>query len=155
MNMLAPSSQPAPRRLTCNCCDGDAGIFQQHYNRDDGYGICVKCVELARADGVWEEEIESLFGVEGVNWGAPSREPECALIRVTVDYLQGYGESFPDLDRALAYAIAEVEKDLKNAQDKNSEPAIEGITAEDETGTVWVLVRGNGYRWEDEGKVQP
>lgn len=58
-------------RLTCCCCDGNAGRWYQHHNRDNGFGICVACVEWIR--GKWKQtdaEFASSYGAEGVNWGA-------------------------------------------------------------------------------------
>jgi hypothetical protein len=55
--------------LTCCCCGGDAGRWQQHWNRDRGYGICMACVRWLRASGVPEAEIADYYGAEGVNFG--------------------------------------------------------------------------------------
>lgn len=54
--------------LECCCCGGDAGRWKQHWNRDDGYGICMSCVahQVGRY-GI--PMIEDLYGKEGVNWG--------------------------------------------------------------------------------------
>jgi hypothetical protein len=60
------------RRLTCCVCVADAGRWQQHWNRDTGYGVCAKCVEWVRSRGETEQEIASNYGKEGVNWGAQS-----------------------------------------------------------------------------------
>lgn len=58
------------RRLTCCCCCGSsAGRWRQHWNRDTGYGVCFSCVASERTRGTSEQEILSLYGVEGVNWG--------------------------------------------------------------------------------------
>lgn len=57
-------------RLTCCCCGESAGKWKQHWNRDTGYGICAKCVTWARSRGETEDEITSLYGTEGKNWGA-------------------------------------------------------------------------------------
>lgn len=60
------------RPLTCNCCGGPAGCYKQHYNQDDGYGICSQCVHRHYvAKGVSPEEIERLFGKAGVNYARP------------------------------------------------------------------------------------
>lgn len=59
----------ALRRLRCCCCDGDAGRWHQHWNRDNGHGVCVRCVTAARMSRVDEAEILSLYGAEGKNWG--------------------------------------------------------------------------------------
>lgn len=53
------------RRMTCCCCGGYAGRFEQHWNRDTGYGICRPCVLRWYKD---PEEIASSLGKEGVNW---------------------------------------------------------------------------------------
>jgi hypothetical protein len=54
--------------LTCCCCYGDAGSFEQHWNRDIGYGVCAKCVRWLRSIGTSVEEILSSYGVEGINY---------------------------------------------------------------------------------------
>lgn len=36
---------PRPRPLTCACCGGDAGIWQQWHNQDTGFGLCAKCAD--------------------------------------------------------------------------------------------------------------
>jgi hypothetical protein len=36
------------RFLTCSCCGGDAGEFEQWPNRDKGYGLCASCVVWLR-----------------------------------------------------------------------------------------------------------
>jgi len=53
---------------TCCCCGGSAGNYEQHYNRDDGYGICASCIAWLRNKGTSEEEILNLYGVEGINY---------------------------------------------------------------------------------------
>lgn len=57
------------RRLTCACCDGSAGRWHQHWNRDTGFGACVRCITTERMRGTSEEEILRLYGTEGENWG--------------------------------------------------------------------------------------
>ncbi len=57
------------RRMTCCVCGADAGTWSQHWNRDDGFGVCVKCVNWQRGRGVGEGEILSLYGKLYVNWG--------------------------------------------------------------------------------------
>jgi len=66
------------RQLTCCCCGEYAGRWEQHWNRDAGYGICAKCVAWVRSRGETEEEIRSLYGVEGVNF-EPSFAPMTEL----------------------------------------------------------------------------
>lgn len=58
------------RHLTCCCCSGDAGRWAQHWNRDEGYGICFDCIQWIRKDKrETEEDIKSFYGIEGINWG--------------------------------------------------------------------------------------
>ena len=56
------------RRLECCCCGENAGRWQQHWNRDTGYGICAKCIAWHRKRGTDEDEIADLYGKEGVNY---------------------------------------------------------------------------------------
>lgn len=56
--------------LTCCCCGGDAGKWEQHWNRDDGYGICPACVAEEKAV-LPPEEIESNYGKSNVNYDQP------------------------------------------------------------------------------------
>lgn len=60
------------RRLTCCICGEYAGRWEQHWNRDTGWGVCAPCVKAQRVHPrhpMTEEEIEDLYGKEGVNWG--------------------------------------------------------------------------------------
>lgn len=69
------------RHLGCCVCGEDAGTFEQHWNRDSGYGVCASCVDWLRAKartagpgptpGEMEAEIRDLYGIEGVNFAAP------------------------------------------------------------------------------------
>ena len=59
----------AVRSLECCCCGAPAGRWEQWWNRDTGFGICQNCVDWQRARGTSKEEIEDLYGFEGVNWG--------------------------------------------------------------------------------------
>lgn len=61
------------RYLTCCVCGEEAGRFKQHYNRDDGFGICRRCVIWLRGRGISEAEMLELYGVEGVNYAGPSQ----------------------------------------------------------------------------------
>lgn len=53
--------------LTCCICGDYAGRWEQHHNRDDGYGICGNCApeEAARLP---DDQMRSLYGVRGVNY---------------------------------------------------------------------------------------
>jgi len=55
--------------MTCCVCGNGAGRWEQHWNRDTGYGVCFSCVEWVRSRGETEAEIADLYGKEGVNWG--------------------------------------------------------------------------------------
>jgi hypothetical protein len=69
--MTRENTPKAKKRALCCCvCGGDAGKWQQHFNRDTGYGVCFKCVAWLRKRGESETEITSNYGQEGVNWGA-------------------------------------------------------------------------------------
>lgn len=57
------------RQLTCCCCGDNAGRWQQHWNRDTGYGVCAKCIQWLRSRDTSEKEIADLYGKENVNWG--------------------------------------------------------------------------------------
>lgn len=59
------------RRMTCCCCGDYAGRYEQHWNRDTGYGICAKCIAWFRLRGETEEEIRECYGIEGVNFALP------------------------------------------------------------------------------------
>jgi hypothetical protein len=60
------------RQMECCVCGRNAGRWTQHWNRDNGYGCCAKCIGWMRGRNVSETEIENLYGKEGVNWGAPA-----------------------------------------------------------------------------------
>lgn len=78
------SSAPARRArgivrwLTCCVCGADAGRHEQHWNRDDGYGVCARCVAWERERGTSEEDITSQYGIEGVNFEAPQQQEAAA-----------------------------------------------------------------------------
>lgn len=59
-----------PQYLNCCLCGLPAGKWQQHPNRDAGYGICVKCVadELGRRT---PEDMQALYGTPGINHDTP------------------------------------------------------------------------------------
>lgn len=56
--------------LTCCVCGADAGTFFQHWNRDDGFGICINCA--AEQAGIESpERMVSLYGKPGLNYAQP------------------------------------------------------------------------------------
>jgi hypothetical protein len=57
--------------LTCAVCGESAGRWAQHWNRDDGFGVCGKCVRWLRdTHRESQDTIENLYGIEGINWGS-------------------------------------------------------------------------------------
>lgn len=62
------------RHLKCCVCGESAGRWEQHWNRDTGWGICRKCVDW-QATRETPEELESYYGKEGVNY-APKETTE-------------------------------------------------------------------------------
>lgn len=57
-------------QLTCCVCGGDAGRWQQHWNRDDEYGICPSCVAEESARNT-PEQLESNYGKPSINYDQP------------------------------------------------------------------------------------
>lgn len=60
--------------LTCCVCGESSGTWLQHWNRDFGFGVCYACITRIRErqsgpDVMSKQEIESNYGIEGVNWG--------------------------------------------------------------------------------------
>ena len=58
------------RQLTCACCGGDAGRFQQFFNQDTGYGVCSSCVTWIKGRGMNQAEFERIYGKPGINYEA-------------------------------------------------------------------------------------
>jgi len=56
--------------MKCCVCGSPAGKFEQHYNRDTGYGVCRKCVDWVISRGMSAEEVKSLYGTEGIHYEA-------------------------------------------------------------------------------------
>jgi hypothetical protein len=55
-----------PRQLTCACCGGDAGYWQQWWNQDDGYGLCGKCAAwIGKREGI--AQLNDHYGIEGIH----------------------------------------------------------------------------------------
>lgn len=63
-------NKPTTRELGCCVCGEYAGRFQQHWNRDTGFGVCRSCIDWLLSRGTSAEEITSLYGVEGVNYAS-------------------------------------------------------------------------------------
>lgn len=57
---------------TCSCCDGEAGAFDQHWNRDAGFGLCERCIDFV-ARGQTPADFERTYGLPGKHYArAPS-----------------------------------------------------------------------------------
>ena len=56
--------------MTCCVCGEYAGRWEQHWNRDTGFGVCVPCIAYVRSRGADDAEIADLYGKDGVNYGA-------------------------------------------------------------------------------------
>lgn len=67
--------------LQCCVCGEDAGTFEQHWNRDAGYGICGACAKL-QAARLSAEEMKFLYGIAGINYAVPAGEIEREKIRL-------------------------------------------------------------------------
>lgn len=57
--------------LDCCVCGGGAGRWAQHWNRDEGYGICAACVAEETVNET-PERLKSLYGTAGVNYDRPT-----------------------------------------------------------------------------------
>lgn len=56
-------------RMKCSVCGAEAGRWEQHWNRDTGWGICRPCVDwLTKDRSMTAEEMADLYGKEGVNY---------------------------------------------------------------------------------------
>lgn len=64
----------ARRHLTCACCGDYAGLWQQHFNRDAGFGICRACVDRMIAHGTTPAQIVTYYGIEGENYPPTTEE---------------------------------------------------------------------------------
>lgn len=67
------------RELTCACCGGEAGKFEQWFNQDTGFGICRRCFDWIeqreqRKPAEFRMDMRRAYGIPGVNY---SEEPTC------------------------------------------------------------------------------
>ena len=62
-----------PRRLICSCC-GETAIGRQWWNRDTGYGLCVRCIDFVLAHGTTPEELKRSYGKRGYHFDLPAEE---------------------------------------------------------------------------------
>lgn len=49
------------RRLKCSVCGGEAGRHLQHWNQDDGWGVCRSCFDRLAAKGYTVAELTFLY----------------------------------------------------------------------------------------------
>lgn len=68
MNVEEVKTESRIKRLTCACC-GELALGRQWYNRDTGYGACLKCVEWSKSRGESDEEIKEYYGIRGIHYG--------------------------------------------------------------------------------------
>lgn len=62
-------------RLSCCCC-GEQTRGRQWYNRDTGYGLCVRCADWIPAQGKTSpEEMISCYGHRGIHYDIQGEEP--------------------------------------------------------------------------------
>jgi hypothetical protein len=59
------------RNLYCCVCGEAAGRYEQHWNRDTGWGICAPCA-ATQAGRETPEQMVSLYGTAGVNYEQPA-----------------------------------------------------------------------------------
>lgn len=68
----AASKEPkAARYMLCCVCGASAGRWQQHWNRDAGWGICPGCA-AAQAGQETPDNMVRLYGRPGVNYEPPT-----------------------------------------------------------------------------------
>lgn len=60
------------QHLTCAVCGADAGRHEQHWNRDDGFGVCRACVDSILQDES-PQDMRMRYGIEGINYAAPAK----------------------------------------------------------------------------------
>ncbi len=61
------------RGMTCTCCGDDAGRWEQHWNQDNGFSVCPKCLEwITGREYLSAESIRFNYGEAGVNHGGPA-----------------------------------------------------------------------------------
>lgn len=69
---MIDAPMPAPsapvRTLYCSCC-GAVTRGRQWWNRDTGYGVCLRCVAWLESRGTAAEELERNYGARGVHYG--------------------------------------------------------------------------------------
>lgn len=87
------------RQLRCACCGGDAGRWHQHWNQDNGWGMCAHCRDLIQSRGLGMDpaEFRQTYGKPGVNYEPKMVEHLGRQFKVMAEY------EADDNDRANAY----------------------------------------------------
>lgn len=118
--------------LQCACCGSYVGRYEQHWNRDSGYGSCEKCyMDVWRKEGI--DSALSQYGIPGHN------TKRFAFLGSG----PGNGVSLHDAHRIGAYAH-------KQGLDETKNPfKVPGILVEVET--LWDSFNHavNGGTWAD------
>lgn len=60
------------RRLTCCCC-GASTPGRQWHNRDEGFGLCVGCIDFC-ARGSTPTDFQRTYGLRGVHFDVPAHQ---------------------------------------------------------------------------------
>ncbi len=63
------------RNMECCCCGEGVGRFEQWWNRDTGYSICARCVEL-QSKRETPEEMRRMYGEAGTHYPTPEQVEE-------------------------------------------------------------------------------
>lgn len=67
MNNMKGTTNTKIKTLTCNCC-GNYTKGRQWFNRDTGYGLCLRCGEEQEIK-YSKEIVQDWAGIKGINWG--------------------------------------------------------------------------------------
>lgn len=60
------------QHLICCCCGAETRGRQWH-NRDTGYGLCDRCIDLCRRK-MTAADMQSCYGIRGVHYDLPDKE---------------------------------------------------------------------------------
>ena len=52
----------------CSCCGKDAGVWEQWFNQDKGFGICAKCFSWYKTLNYTKHQLQEMFGIPNVNY---------------------------------------------------------------------------------------
>lgn len=88
------------RHMKCSVCGASAGRWEQHWNRDTGWGLCASCRDWLEAKGHTPEEMLFGYGKAGVHYEARRHRLGGRVFNV----LATFPES--EVDRANAYMEA-------------------------------------------------